>query len=297
MESDETAVQEPGGQTRSRVRIGPYLVTGRVALFRGVEILTASHDHQGARVILRRLLPLQGLPEEEASCRLRAFQDDTRRRQHVADPRHLQLFDFGVNPDGSAYQAFRFPDGFRSLPRDPRALPVEEWTRIAAEVGAALDSLLEAGIHLEGFEPTGLLIGPGGQVRLVPLAFDWPQRSQAEVVTRSLAAWLYGMLAGFEHPIDQPPPSLCDRNPRVSPQLDMTLRNALNPHASHATSTPGELARLLRSQEPAGTRAALPDAPEPPGTTNWGDVGAGAVLLALAGVIVGWLVALYLPAR
>jgi hypothetical protein len=297
MESDPTLADDSPAHSTT-VRVGPYVVAGRVAAFPGVEILVASHEHRGVRVILRRLLPPASLPNQEATLRLQAFQEDARRREALQDPRLLPLFDFARNPDGSAYQAFLLPVGHRSLPRDPRALPVEEWTRIAAEAAAALESLHRSGIGPTPFNSAGVLLLPNAAIRLVPMDFPWPSVGTTPVATtRSLAEWLYGMLAGIRITAGTAPLSLCDLNPRVHPDLDMTVRAAMNPYAVHAAGTPGEFARLLRDLD-SSSAVLVKGGTAPPGdasSLNWANVGAWAALLALAGVTLGWLLALYAP--
>ncbi len=282
------------------LRVGPYVISGRVAVFPGVEVLTGTHEITGARVVLRRLLPMPAVSREEATRRLEAFRHDARLRQYLSDPRSLLLFDFAHHQDGSGYQVFSLPEGCRSVPREGQALPVEEWLRIAAESGAAMQSLIEAGILEPQFHPSGLLLSSDGGIHLVPMDFPWPSGAATQGTTNErLATWLYELFAAAPLPPGRPPASLCDSNPRVNAELDRTIRAAMNPHATLAVSSPGEFARLLRSCA-SRREQIVPIGPvhatEQP-SFSWANVGAGAVLLALGGITLGWLLSLYFSGR
>jgi serine/threonine-protein kinase len=147
-------------------RIGPYRIVGLIGSGGMGAVYRAEHTLIGRQAAIKVLLPM--LSSERAN--VDRFFNEARATSAVSDPGIVQVFDFGVTPDGSAYIVMEVLDGESLEKRLDRlgALPQVDALRIVRQVAGSLAAAHSAGIVHRDLKPDNLMMiadadAPGGE--------------------------------------------------------------------------------------------------------------------------------------
>lgn len=266
-------------------RFGRYQEDDLWREFRMGRVWRARLPEMHRSVYLRELALPAHLPAAERAALEERFDLERRLLAGIDEPRLPRPWDFGETREGNRFLVFERPESSGFYPvAGVGGADVEARLAIAAEAARALHRMTAAGLVQDAFDPTGLFVAPNGAVRYLHLGFLEYARSlglppegdgdggellapelraggsaDSRSLVFSLAAWLYGSLAGPGAPAPgeaaargERVPALAERNSAVRYAVSDALQRALDPNPA------GRPGGLLQFAESLGQRGPLP---------------------------------------
>ncbi|NVB77173.1 MAG: protein kinase [Kofleriaceae bacterium] len=151
---------------RGGTTFGPYRVLGKLGEGGMGEVFLAEHTLLGRRAAIKVL----HAERSESRESVERFFNEARATSAVSDPGIVQVFDFGVAPDKTAFIVMEFLEGEQLSHRLHRlgALPPGDALRIVRQVAGSLAAAHAAGIIHRDLKPENLFMvrdaeAPGGE--------------------------------------------------------------------------------------------------------------------------------------
>jgi serine/threonine-protein kinase len=222
-----------------------------------------AHDRMLERPVAVKILHDHYVHDEEAVER---FQREARSAAQLAHPNIVTVIDRGEE-DGRPYIVFEYVEGenLKQLVAREGALPVGTAVELGIQIAQALEAAHERGVVHRDVKPQNVLLADEGRVKVTDFGIarssgtegltltgtimgtsDYiaPEQARGARVDEqsdiySLGAVLYELLTAevpfrgdnfvavaMQH-INEPPPSVRERRPDVSPRLDAAIRRAM----------------------------------------------------------------------
>jgi predicted Ser/Thr protein kinase len=256
-------------------------------------VYLATHERLGRKVALK-VLSLELAHDERFRAR---FLRESQLAASLDHPNVIPIYD-ADEVDGVLYLAMRYVDGpsLQTLLRARGRLSLEETSRIAEQIGGALDAAHRAGLVHRDVKPANVLLtDPGGHVYLCDFGlakrtssqgmthtgsflgtvdYSAPEQIRGQVVdgradVYSLGCVVFHCLAGqppyvresevetLNAHLTDPPPSLSSIRPDVPTSVDSVITTAMAKERDERYATAGDLvAALPGSSANAATRVA-----------------------------------------
>ncbi len=143
-------------------RLGSYVVTRRIGAGGMGEVWEARHDKLDNRVAIKVLLPALSRDEDA----VKRFFNEAKAATRIRHPGIVQIFDFGTQPDGSAYFVMELLEG-DSLAGRLRAgwrASTDEQIAIGRQLADILGAAHGAGIVHRDLKPDNIFLCPDAAV-------------------------------------------------------------------------------------------------------------------------------------